>query len=120
MGPVLRAALSFGCFGGLLLACASPTLPLPPPLTPSVAKSMTQGIYVLSSMNGAQPGAFIGIVNPDPQVPLMLRAGGAQADGGGSWTATIGARSGDVVEVWQEIESDQGSESSAYTEVQIP
>ncbi len=99
------------------IACASPTLPLPPPAVPSVAPSATDPAKVhLVSTRGAEANAIIVIVNLNPSIPGDRRVSGAQADASGSWDADVQATRGDVLEITQEF----GSTRSTPTNVQVP
>src|SRR5258708_22024756 len=88
-----------------LLAGTSPTLPLPPPSTPSISPSSEVGKVHLSSVRGAEPNALVIVYNRNPAVPLNQRIGGAQADGEGTWDADVVASSGDVLDITQEFGS---------------
>jgi hypothetical protein len=119
MSRILRGALSLAGVGALLVACASPTLPLPPPAYPDVGtEGLPAGQVELSSVNGAEPNAIIVIFNPDPNIPHDARVGGAQADGNGSWSTVVFANPGDTLEITQQ--EDDGQEISPYIEVMIP
>jgi hypothetical protein len=126
MGCVLRAGLSFSGVGALIVACAAPTLPLPPPAIPIVDSADLPAAKVklsvkLSSVNGALPNAIIQTYDPNTNLPDDERVGGAQADENGSWDTTIDAFHGDEVEVTQEIVTDEmGLEVSPFTLVLIP
>ena len=97
-----------------VVACASPTLPLPPPSLPSVSR--TDATHVtLSSKEGVEANAIIVIYNRNPAVSLQQRVSGVQADANGSWEQTIEATVGDVVDVTQEF----GTTQSPPTTVQI-
>lgn len=97
------------------VACASPTLPLPPPSLPSVAVEQGGKVH-LASVRGAEPNAIIVIYNLNPALPLDERVSGAQADGEGTWDADAIASSGDVLDITQEF----GSTRSPPITVQIP
>jgi hypothetical protein len=113
----LRRALAVLTVGLAILACVSPTLPLPPPAIPSFS---SQGVPVgeveLQSVGGAEANAVIVIYNQNPTVPLDKRVGGAQADGKGSWDAVITGSTGDFLEITQQ----SGTSVSPSTTVQIP
>ena len=100
----------------VVAACASPTLPLPPPAVPNVSASTEVGKVHLASTRGAEANAIIVVYNRNPSVRLDQRFGGAQADGTGSWQADVFASHGDVVEVTQEF----GTTRSPPIDVQIP
>ncbi len=96
------------------VACASPTLPLPPPSVPSI--SQTDATHVtLSSVRGVEANAIVVIYNRNPAVTLQERVTGVQADTDGSWTQTIVASQGDIVDITQEF----GTTQSPPTTVQI-
>jgi hypothetical protein len=107
----LRATLRrLGCAvllagaGATAPACASPTLPLPPPELPTVVPA-TDGDHVrlVAQCGGAQPDAVIVIVNTNPQVQNDQAVSGSRADGCGAWDATVYAHSNDVLEITQEF-----------------
>jgi hypothetical protein len=98
-----------------LVACASPTLPLPPPAIPTIDTSTAAGKVHLTSRGGAEPNAIVIIINRNPTLALNSRVFGAQADGYGSWDAEVTASNGDVLEITQEI----GTERSPSILVQV-
>ena len=99
------------------IACAAPTLPLPPPAVPDVSTAgLPAGKVKLASVHGSEPNALIVTYNRNPGLPLDQRVGGAQADGSGTWDAIISATTGDVIDVTEEI----GTTRSAPTTLQIP
>lgn len=103
--------------GGLLIACTSPTLPLPPPALPSItASAATPNTYHLQSDKGALPNALIISVNRDTNLTAQQRVTGTLADANGTWTMDIFAKPGDVLDLTQE----SGSNSSPDTEIDIP
>jgi hypothetical protein len=110
--PIRRVAAIFA----LVLSCASPTLPLPPPSLPSIAPSSTPGKFHLSSDHGAEPNAIILIYNRNPSVPLDQRVSGAQADAVGTWDADVQASAGDYLDISQEF----GTTRSPPITVSIP
>lgn len=107
-------ALFFGALGGLG-ACASPTLPLPPPSTPELAPE-ANGDWKLSSKRGVEGHAIVVIFNRNPNLPNADRVDGTQADADGNWEEIIKAAPGDVIDVTQEF----GSTRSAPTTFRIP
>lgn len=120
MGSRLRrASLGAVVFVALLAlgACESPTLPLPPPALPMVTtQGLPPGEVKLVGVRSVEPNAIVETYNPNPSLPLDERVGGAQADGQGTWDATIFASSGDVVEITEQT----GAAVSPPTTVQIP
>jgi hypothetical protein len=98
----LRRAWVVGGVVAVVAACASPTLPLPPPALPGITK-VTEDSVKLTSEYGAEPNAIIMTFNTDPNVPDDKRIGGCLADSFGSWDTTIEAFSQDEIEITQQI-----------------
>jgi hypothetical protein len=100
----------------LALACASPTLPLPPPVAPELGTPPdADHVHLVATCGGAEPGAVILIINNSPSVPDDQSVGGSRADGCGAWDATVYAHSGDFLDITQEL----GSESSQTLVYQV-
>jgi hypothetical protein len=101
----------------LAFACASPTLPLPPPMAPTIAALPTANEYKLSApCGGVEGGAIIIIENTDTALPDDQRISGSLSTDCGSWDATVVANKGDVLNITQ----NNGSEVSSPVVVQIP
>ncbi|WP_394848938.1 hypothetical protein LZC95_15985 [Pendulispora brunnea] len=98
-----------------LVACASPTLPLPPPAIPSIAQT-GEGQYRLRSEHGVEPNAIVVIINHNSTLSGDDRVDGTEADAQGTWEAVIPAHAGDFLDVKQEF----GTMSSPLTTFQIP
>src|SRR3954462_3287807 len=98
-----------------VVACARPTLPLPPPAMPTIEISSVPGKVHLASTHGAEPNAIVVIVNRNPAIPRDARVSGTQADEFGSWDADVLASSGDVLDISQEF----GNTRSTSTTIQI-
>ncbi len=99
------------------LACASPTLPLPPPETPTVGKGADADHVLLSDpCGGAQPDWVVVAINTNPKVTGTNAVTGVRADGCGKWQMQVWAHSGDVLEVTQQ----SGTDVSQTIDVQIP
>ncbi len=116
---MLRRLLAVG-LGAVLVAsvfaCASPTLPLPPPEPPTEAAGPdADHVRLSSTCGGAQPYAIIIVVNENITVPGDKAVGGSIADGCGGWDAVVYAHSGDVLEVSQQV----GADGSLSTVVQV-
>ncbi|MGH7280396.1 MAG: hypothetical protein ACRELY_02645 [Polyangiaceae bacterium] len=84
------------------VACASPTIPLPPPSVPSVSRTDSSHV-TLSSVQGVEANAIVVLYNRNPAVSLQERVTGVQADGQGTWTQTVFATKGDEIDITQEF-----------------
>lgn len=102
-------------FAVTLAACAAPTLPLPPPSTPTV-ETVGPNRYLLASVRGAEPHAIIVIYNNDPSVQPSDRVDAAEADVEGSWQKVVTAKPGTILDVWQE----SGTVRSPPITIQLP
>jgi hypothetical protein len=103
----------------LALACASPTLPLPPPEEPTVltgAGSDANHVKLVVPCGGAQPGAVIVIINDNTTVPPDQAVSGSLVDSCGGWDANVFAHAGDFLTITQEI----GIQRSQPAVVQVP
>jgi hypothetical protein len=109
----LLGALFF--VAALALACTSPTLPLPPPASPSISSGTSPDTFKLTSIAGAEPNALIVVVNRDETLARDKRVTGTIADEHGSWDATVIAKVGDVLDISQE----SGTSRSAGTTVTV-
>jgi len=99
----------------LIVACASPTLPLPPPAIPSIAPA-GEGTYTLRSEHGVEPNAVVVIYNQNVTLPLNQRVAATLADAEGTWDQTVVAAPQDILDVTQEF----GTMRSGSTTFQIP
>jgi hypothetical protein len=101
----------------LLLACASPTLPLPPPEDPTISAG-TDADHVRLGIpcGGADPGAIIVIVNDNSTVPPDQAVSGSLVTNCGSWDANVYAHTGDFLTITQEIGTQRSQ--PAVVEVQ--
>lgn len=90
----------------LALACASPTLPLPPPAAPELGSAPdADHVKLVAACGGAEPGSIIVIVNDAPNVPNDEAVSGARTDGCGAWDATVYAHAGDFLDITQQVGS---------------
>jgi hypothetical protein len=88
-------------------ACASPTLPLPPPEAPVQSAGIdADHVTLTASCGGAQGDAVIVVLNQN--APPDKAIGGAIASDCGSWDSSVYAHSGDVLSITQ----DSGGETS--------
>lgn len=108
---VLVAALGVG----FVVACTSPTLPLPPPTPPSMSTGSEPDFVHLSSPNGAEPNALVVIVNRNTDLPRNQRVTGTIADENGSWDVDVRAKPNDVLDISQE----SGNTRSPVTTVTV-
>ncbi len=101
-----RRARVIGPFAALLatllaVACASPTLPLPPPEAPTQSEGVdAEHVKLSAGCGGAEDGALIIIVNQNAAPDQAV--GGALASDCGSWDASVLAHSGDQLSITQE------------------
>lgn len=98
-----------------LVACTSPTLPLPPPTAPTISTGSQPDTYKLSSHEGTEPNALVIIVNRNVDLPRSERVSGTIADEHGSWEVEVVAKPGDVLDISQ----DTGSARSPSTTVTV-
>ncbi|HEX3346456.1 MAG TPA: hypothetical protein VHS09_17850 [Polyangiaceae bacterium] len=114
---MVRRILAVGVLGVLASACASPTLPLPPPEDPTVGTGPDADHVTLSvPCGGADPSALIVIVNQNGTVPDDQAVTGSIVSSCGSWDATPFAHSGDYLDITQEI----GTQRSQPLVFQVP
>jgi hypothetical protein len=100
----------------LALACASPTLPLPPPELPTQTIGVDADHITLSAGCGSvENGAVVIIINQNPAVGGDKAVSGALANPCGQWDASVYAHAGDVLELTQL----SGSDTSPETLVQV-
>jgi|SRR5580700_11201658 hypothetical protein len=105
---MIRRWLAAATFVALVLACASPTLPLPPPEAPAVETVDATHVNLVAGCGGALPTATINVANqgpngqgdPDPTYPGQV---GSQAmvSQCGSWQLKVYARAGDNLMITQ-------------------
>jgi hypothetical protein len=105
---MLRRLLAVGPLVALAMACASPTLPLPPPEEPDISPGVDADHITLTvGCGGAETGALIVIVNTNPAVPGDEAVGGAVVSNCGGWDATVFAHAGDFLDITQEIGTER-------------
>ena len=112
---MFRRALAASLLAALAGACASPTLPLPPPELVSVGLGPDADHVTLTGLCGGTPrNVDIVIVNKGGSnvvVPLDQAVGGAHTDPTcGKWDATVFAHPGDLLHV-SYIEGDELSQT---------
>jgi hypothetical protein len=96
------ATIGFTC----IVACASPTLPLPPPDAPVISAGLTSDTVRLTADRGALPDAIIVVFNTNPAVERGKRVTGTQAGPDGSWTTVVPARPGECLQITQIVSAD--------------
>jgi hypothetical protein len=105
LGAFLTAALG-------VAACASPTLPLPPPFRPDVSQVDASGVVTLTGAPGAVPAGAV-VYGYD------LRDGRGdifRAPDDGSFVLHVPAQAGDSISIWYE----QGTVQSEALFVTVP
>lgn len=100
----------------LLVACASPTLPLPPPQDVSVVRVDSTHVALSATCNSAPPDVVLTILNDSFKDPTQAGAV-AVSDTCGAWAAeNVLASHGDVLTITYE----QGSQISQPAYVVAP
>jgi hypothetical protein len=104
-------------FSAGVLACVSPTLPLPPPEAPTLTPgSDADHIKLVSPCGGAEANAIIIVVNTNTAVPGDMAVSGAIANACGAWDTIVFAHSHDVLDITQEF----GTQRSPPTTILVP
>jgi hypothetical protein len=111
-------ALALACVASLAcLSCDSPTLPLPPPMAPTVtAGSDANHFKLTSACGGVEGGVTVIIENIDTTLADDQRVTGTLASPCGSWDAIVYGNRGDVLNITQ----DDGSVVSSPEVFQLP
>jgi hypothetical protein len=117
MSRILRTVVSLTGAGAFVLACASPTLPLPPPEVPNVeTNGLPAGEVTLVSSAPALPLAIIISYNDNPNLADDKRVAGTQADQNGNWEIpVVYASPGDTLQITQQ----EGEQQSSPVSVQV-
>jgi hypothetical protein len=93
-----------GLLCAVAIACTSPTLPLPPPIAPTVSSGSTPDTVKLAAgPGGAEPNALIVIVNRNTDLPRDKRVSGTIADDQGAWDVEVTAHANDTLDISQEL-----------------
>ena len=99
----------------LALACASPTLPLPPPELPTQTSGVDADHITLSAGCGAvEADAVVVIINENPALQGDKAVSGSLANGCGQWDASVFAHTGDVLQITQVYGSDTSPETLVH------
>ncbi len=86
------------------MGCDSPTLPLPPPLAPSItAGPDADHVQLTATCNIAEGNAIILVINDGAGVPLDKAVGGALTNSCGAWDSVVYAHSGDRLDITYQI-----------------
>jgi hypothetical protein len=98
--PMWHSAVGPIC--AFAVACASPTLPLPPPDAPTLERGTdVDHVKLVVGCGGAEPNAIIVVFNTNPNVSGDLAVSGARASGCGAWDVLAYAHPGDVLDITQ-------------------
>jgi hypothetical protein len=102
---VLRHLAALSPFVALAIACASPTLPLPPPLAPSISAGPdADHVKLTAACNPSERNVVIVVINENVNVPRAQAVGGALADPGcGQWDTIMYGHSGDPLVVTYQL-----------------
>jgi hypothetical protein len=112
---MLRRLVATG-FIALVVACASPTLPLPPPEDISVVRVDSTHVALSATCNGAPPDVILSIFNDNFKDPADVGTL-ALSNACGAWAAdSVPASRGDVLTITYE----QGSQISQPATVVAP
>jgi hypothetical protein len=107
----------FLAFLVVVAACASPTLPLPPPEAPTLeAGADANHLKLVAPCGGAESGAVIVIINTNPALAGDLAVNGSLVNACGAWDAVVYAHTGDALDITQEF----GQTRSPPTVVLVP
>jgi hypothetical protein len=98
------------------VACASPTLPLPPPEAPIQSPGVdADHVKLTAGCGGAEEGATIFIINQTIETTAPdMAVSGSIASACGSWDAFVLAHTGDSLAISQET-GTQASTATIYT-----
>jgi hypothetical protein len=118
MRPRSLAAKGLALWVGASAAgCTSPTLPLPPPLAPSISAGPdADHVMLVAQCNPPEANAVIVVINDTPGVPMDRAVGGALTNSCGAWDAIVYAHSGDVLNITYDI----GDQTSLPTAISPP
>lgn len=93
----------------LAISCATPTLPLPPPLALSSPPDPMTGLVTVTG--SALPDTYIFVLNQQTESGVI-----GMADMDGNFSIQIEAEIGDYLTVWQRM----GSEDGPTIEIEVP
>lgn len=98
--------LALGVLGA---GCLSPTVPLPPPAEPTQQMLSSTQVALTSGCGGVQNDAQVLVRNLTESVPGSSQIGDLyQATACGSWSATVFAKTGDVLIISQQTATNEG------------
>jgi hypothetical protein len=88
-----------------VVACASPTLPLPPPEAPTISRGVdADHVTLRASCGSAEASAIVIVVNTNPAVANDQAVTGTIADSCGAWDVpSVFAHNGDVLSITQQF-----------------
>jgi hypothetical protein len=95
----------------LVIACASPTLPLPPPGVPTQVMVDSQHVQLVSNCGSVEPAASVVVVNETRTDPTNQGVSGyvINATSCGSWQKTVFALVGDRITITQSSDTTDQS-----------
>lgn len=79
-----------------LVACAGPTVPIPPPAALTVTVPDAEGLVTISGR--AQPSAIVSALNQRTETGVVV-----VADPAGDFTLAIGGEPGDDITLWNRV-----------------
>lgn len=109
-----RAALRIAALAALAVsllagaACLSPTLPLPPPEAPDTIRPSADHAGMWTINGDCYPGALVTLFNDRTQRGVVIK----DSDENGRYSVEIEAEPCDLVQMWQDVATDEGTESS--------
>jgi hypothetical protein len=87
------------------VACASPTLPLPPPLVPTISAGPdADHLKLTATCNYPERNSVIIVINENPGVPPGEAVGGALTDMCGAWSTIVFAHTGDLLDITYQLD----------------
>jgi hypothetical protein len=106
---MLRGGLAVGLVCALGLACASPTLPLPPPEVPAMTTTDASHVFLSAECGGVESYADVIVENLTAIDPVSNEAGSLfHASQCGAWSGTVFARNKDYLRFTQVVNGTAG------------
>jgi hypothetical protein len=116
---MLRRLVAAGPIFALVLACASPTLPLPPPLAPTISAGPdADHVKLVATCNVSERNVPILVITEamgGASVPLDQAVGGALTDPTcGSWDAIVYAHTGNALVITYQLDGQISQPTIVY------